>query len=135
MNQVLLVNDSEEVMDRTASMLVELGWEVYTAESDEVTFASLVASRPTILIVDVEMDEGVGFQSIATGRRLYTDLFIIAVTRGGDKELWRQLAMSKGADAYLVGPVSMMNISLEIEMGFKSGRIDIEPYPSRQCQH
>lgn len=135
MNQVLLVNDNEEVMNRTANMLVELGWEVYTAESDEVTFASLVASRPTILIVDLEMEGGVGFQSIATGRRLYDDLFIIAVTRGGDKELWHQVAINNGADSYLPGPVSMAGISLEIDVGFKSGKIDIEPYPSRHCQH
>ena len=135
MNQVLLVNDHEEVLNRTASMLVELGWDVYTAESDEVTFASLVASRPTILVVDIEMENGVGFQSIATGRRLYGDLFIIAVTRGGDKELWRQVAMNNGADSYLPGPVSMINMSLEIDVAFKSGKIDIEPYPSRHCQH
>ncbi|MGI9235455.1 MAG: response regulator [Woeseiaceae bacterium] len=80
MNLVLLVNDNEEVRDRTAAMLTELGWEVFLADSEKLVLES-AELRPTIMIIDVEMRDGIGFESISTARRLFEDIFIIAVTR------------------------------------------------------
>lgn len=135
MNQVLLVNDNEEITARVATMLQDLGWEVYVATSENVVFESLVANRPTMLVVDVEMEGGAGFESMATGRRLYDDLFIIATTRGGNKDLWPSVCESCGANDYVVGPVSLLKLSSAIDDAFKSGLLDMQPYPCRCAQH
>ena len=135
MNLVLLVNDNVEVRDRTASMLTEMGWEVYVADSEDFVFESIVAFRPTIMIVDVEMDGGIGFESIATARRLFDDMFIIAVTRGGDKKLWPKVATVCGANAYVVGPVSAAKLDRAIQDGLVKGLISGEPSPQKKQRH
>lgn len=129
MNQVLLVNDNDEILDRTAAMLVDMGWEVYVAQGDELVFEATVARRPDLLIVDIEMRAGVGFEAISTARMLFKDLFIIAVTRGDNQEIWPEVAKHCGADTYVIGPVSLSKLKSSIDRGVQSGQISIEEPP------
>lgn len=129
MNRVLLVNDSDEVLDRTATMLDDLGWEVYVAGTEQAAFESIVASRPTMVICDIEMDGGAGLECIATARTLFADLFIVAVTRGADREDWTEAAQTKGADRYVVGPVSARQLADLIDDAVAAGHIDDRPCP------
>jgi DNA-binding response OmpR family regulator len=135
MNQVLLVNDNEEITARVATMLQDLGWEVYVATGEDVAFESLVASRPTMMVVDIEMEGGAGFESMSTGRRLYADLFIVATTRGGDRNIWPDVCASCGANDYVVGPISLLKMSAAIDDGFRDGLLDMQPHPCRGAQH
>lgn len=127
MNQVLLVNDDDEVRDRTAAMLVDVGWEVYVANSEEQVFESIVARRPDLLIIDLEMEYGGGYEAIATARGLYASLFIVAVTRGKHIDLWSDTARSCGADTYVIGPVSKSKLTAAIELGFDRGLVSCGP--------
>jgi len=113
--QVLLINDDSQVRNRTAAMLHELGWEVWMADKDEVIFESLVARRPMMVIVDIEMQGGAGFEAISTARRLYSSLFIVAVTRGKNDELWKRVSAACGANHYVVGPVSPTKLQAAIQ--------------------
>lgn len=117
MRNVLLVNDHLEILNRTAIMLEQLGWEVYVATTEELAFESCCARRPTFVIVDVEMNGGAGFESISTTRRLFPDLFLVAVTRGGHKEIWPKVATACGANRYIVGPVSSPQLIATIDSG------------------
>ncbi len=132
MNRILLVNDHDEVTDRTAAMLEAMGWEVYVAHTEQYVFESIVACRPTLLISDVEMDAGVGFESIATARRLFQDLFIIAVTRGAHRDIWPRVASVCGANRYLVGPVSAPQLADVIGLAVDDGLIDSAPERRRR---
>lgn len=127
MNRVLLVNDDNEICDRTATMLVEMGWDVFVAHSDELAFESSVARRPTMLLADIEMADGTGFEAIATARSLYPSLFIVAVTRGSDKEVWPRVAEACGANSYIAGPISITKLQEAIDAGVDKGLISIEP--------
>lgn len=127
MNRVLLVNDSDEVCNRTATMLVDMGWDVYVANTDELVFQSSVARRPTMLIADIEMEGGAGFEAIATARSLFASLFIVAVTRGSDKEIWPRVAEVCGANSYVAGPVSATKLQEAIDAGIEKGLVGIEP--------
>lgn len=129
MNRVLLVNDDDEICNRTATMLVDMGWDVYVANREELVFESSVARRPEMLVADIEMDAGVGFEAIATARSLFPSLFIVAVTRGGDKEIWPRVAEVCGANAYIVGPVSGSKLKEVIDVGLQKGLISFEPAP------
>ena len=127
MNQVLLVNDNDEICSRTATMLVDMGWDVYVADKEELVFESTVARRPTMLIADIEMDAGVGFEAIATARSLFPSLFIVAVTRGCDKEIWPRVAEVCGANSYVAGPVSASKLQDAIDAGIEKGLVSMEP--------
>lgn len=121
MNRILLVNDRDAIMDRTAAMLEELGWEVYVAHTEGLVFESCVAFRPAMLIADLEMGGGVGFEAISTARRLFRALYIVAVTRGGHEELWPKVANVCGANRYVVGPVSPQKLEEAIHTGVAEG--------------
>lgn len=127
MNQVLLVNDNNEICNRTATMLVDMGWDVYVADKEELVFESTVARRPMMLIADIEMEAGVGFEAIATARSLFPSLFIVAVTRGGDKEIWPRVAEVCGANSYVAGPVSASKLQEAIDAGMEKGLVSMEP--------
>ena len=127
MNRVLLVNDDDVICNRTATMLVDLGWDVYVADKEELVFESSVARRPEMLVADIEMDGGIGFEAIATARSLFPSLFIVAVTRGGDKEIWPRVAEVCGANSYVAGPVSATKLQEAIEAGMEKGLVSLEP--------
>lgn len=126
MNRVLLVNDSDEICNRTATMLVDMGWDVYVASTEELVSQSSVARRPTMLVADIEMEGGTGFEAIATARSLFASLFIVAVTRGSDKEVWPRVAEVCGANSYVAGPVSATKLQEAIDAGVEKGLINFE---------
>ncbi len=134
MSQVLLVNDDDEILDRTAAMLIDLGWEVYVANGDDKVFESIVARRPDLLIVDIEIQRGGGFSSISTARRLFPSLFIVAVTRGGHKEHWSEGVGECGPSVYVVGPVSKNKLATAIDVGLSRGYISCE-LPAHDIPH
>lgn len=124
MSQLLLVNDDKQVLDRTAVMLEEMGWEVYIACEERLVFESCVARRPSLLIADIEMADGQGFDSITTARRLFPSLFILAVTRGSHEDIWPKVAEVCGASRYIVGPVSAAQLSEAIDNAIQEGLVD-----------
>ena len=128
MNRVLLVNDHAEIRDRTAAMLEQLGWEVYVAASEDAVFEFVVACRPAFVVVDMEMARSVGLESIATVRTLFSDLFVIAASRGSDRELLSRMATECGANAFVAGPVSSTKLTQAIEIGVIDGLIDDRPF-------
>ncbi|MGI9237300.1 MAG: response regulator [Woeseiaceae bacterium] len=123
MNQLLLVNDDDDIRNRTAAMIIDLGWEVYVADGEDKVFESIVARRPDLMIVDIEIECGGGYEAISTARRLFPDLFIIAVTRGGHKSLWLEAVCQCGANIYVVGPVSKSKLAGAINFGLRKGRV------------
>jgi len=123
--QVLIINDNECIRNRTAAMLHEMGWEVWTAHKDEDVFESLVARRPMMVVVDIEMTGGAGFEAISTARRLYRSLFIVAVTRVDDEEIWQKVARACGANEYVAGPVSPTKLQGVIQTGIDEYQISV----------
>ena len=121
MNRVLLVNDDDNARDRTAAMLVDMAWDVYVATDEDMAYESLLERRPDMLIADVEMDCGAGFNTISRARRLCDDLFIVAVTRGANRSLWTESAIACGANIYIIGPVSSSTLAAAISTGLDKG--------------
>lgn len=112
-------------------MLEVLGWEVYVASSEEEVFEFIVACRPAFVVVDIEMAGGAGFESIATARSRFSDLFVIAFTRGGNRELWSEMANGRGANRFVVGPVSANKLTESIDAGVADGLVDIQLSPRK----
>ena len=106
MCQVLLIDDSDDVTGTAVALLSDLGAEVRLASSEEEVNRACVATIPQLVIANVEMDAGIGFESIASVRKLFRDVWIIAMTRGQHRELWPKVASSCGASEYVVGPLN-----------------------------
>ena len=122
MNKALLASDHLESCDRTATILGQLGWDVYIVNSEE-HLNEHYGDHPDLMLVDVEMSDGVGFDLILQARRRFPDAFIIATTRGSDRDLWPGLVKMCGASRYMVGPVSRSKLGGEIDSGMSFGEL------------
>ncbi len=124
MNKAMLVNDDVNVCDRTATMLTALGWDVFVVEPDDLLNDLSKLQVPQLVLVDIEMRNGVGFDLLLKARRRFKDAFIVAATRGSDRDLWPGLVDMCGADRYLVGPVSKTKLGQQIEVAVSRGQLD-----------
>jgi DNA-binding NarL/FixJ family response regulator len=98
-------------------MLEEMKWNVHAGSDVPFVFESCVAHRPSLVIVDLEMRGAIGFDCIGTARRLFPDLFIIAISRGSDDKLWPAASAICGANRFVKGPVSILTLSEAIDSG------------------
>ncbi len=121
MSRVLLINDNESIMDRTAGMLEDMGWEVDIATSHKAALLTCIARRPSLAVVDIEMRGGAGLEMISTIRRTDKKLFILAVTRGSQDDTVLKVAEVCGANHHVIGPVSEAKLFAAIEAGRTSG--------------
>jgi DNA-binding response OmpR family regulator len=119
----MLVNDDVNVCDRTATMLTILGWDVFVVAANELLNDHSKLQVPQLVLVDIEMRNGTGFDLILKARRRFKDAFIIAATRGSDRDLWPGLIDMCGADRYLVGPVSKTKLVKQIDAAVSRGQL------------
>jgi len=115
MSRVLIVNDDDSVIDRTARMLEDMAWEVYTAASDVDVRDVYSVCEPELVIVDVDMQAGIGFETMAAIRRQARLQFIIAVSRGRHEGILENVAEVCGASCFIEGPVSAAKLREAIE--------------------
>jgi len=127
MGRVLLVNDKESIMDRTAAMLEDMGWQVHIASSHKAALWICVARRPSLAVVDIEMRGGAGLETISKIRRTDRKLAILAVTRGRYDDTLIKVAKECGANHYVIGPVSAAKLSAAIEAGLACGCLPTGP--------
>ena len=123
MNKAMLVNDDVNVCDRTATMLTALGWDVFVVTAEDLLNDYAKLQVPQMVLVDVEMQNGVGFDLLLKSRRRFKDAFIVAATRGSDRDLWPGLVDMCGADRYLVGPVSKTKLAQQISVAVSRGQL------------
>jgi len=119
----MLVNDDVNVCDRTATMLTELGWDVFVVTAQDLLNDHSKLVVPQLVLVDIEMSNGTGFDLILKARRRFREAFIIAATRGSDRDLWPGLIDMCGADRYLVGPVSKTKLAQQIAVAVSRGQL------------
>ena len=112
---VMLVSDDEMAIRRMRSMLEGMSFEVVVAANESDVTRFCVAARPSIVFSDVEMQGGVGFESITTVRRLAKRAYIIAFSRGDHQEYWPKVAVACGANDFVPGPHSILGLVDAIE--------------------
>jgi DNA-binding response OmpR family regulator len=105
MRQAFVVSDDRNFLRKLAAILVSLRWQARAASTFEHAIRHLGSHETRVVLVDIEMAGGQGFELIATARRASRSLRIVAVTRRNNKDLWEKVAHACGADEYLVGPV------------------------------
>lgn len=124
MNQTLLVSDDQDHLDQKARILESMGWKTCVATTTEFVSEVVATHRPSLIVADIEMEGGRGFESIAVARNACPASFIVAVTRGDNKDLWEEVATVCGANEYVVGPVSAPKLSSAIDNGIAAGLVE-----------
>jgi two-component system, cell cycle response regulator len=104
---VLVVDDGPENLQLAVSLLEPLGYRVITARHPIAALASAREERPDLVISDVCMPEGSGFDFVVQWRNdpILSAVPFIFLTSTMVDERDRVKALAAGADAYLIRPI------------------------------
>lgn len=83
---LLLVDDDRQVLDSMADWLRSQGYQVDTAGSQEAARASLERKSYEVLLLDIRLRDGDGFELLAHCREKYPALIVILITGYGTVE-------------------------------------------------
>jgi phosphoribosyl 1,2-cyclic phosphodiesterase/DNA-binding NarL/FixJ family response regulator len=106
-NTVLIIDDDSEYRKLMGEILQEHGWQVLHAAAGEEGIKIAKAHRPDVVLCDLLMARGNGFQVCRALRPIEALRHTkIIVTSGRDFESDRQAALSAGAHDYLTKPIN-----------------------------
>lgn len=105
--RVLVVDDNLDHLIIMDSLLRHAGAWVVTARSAQEAFDSFEADPPSVVVSDLAMPEGTGYQLIRLIRtaRVGNTTPVIAVTAFGDREI-REKALAHGFDEWVAKPAT-----------------------------
>lgn len=116
MKTILIIDDDARYRGVMGELLRLHGWQVIEADEGESGVEMVKRHRPVIVLCDLLMPRGNGFQVC---RSIRSDVTLrhtrIVVTSGRDYEVDRIAAREAGADAYLVKPVQPSELSALLE--------------------
>ena len=99
--KVLVVDDDEQILLLTAKILTSAGFEVVTRSSAVGTSAVVVAERPDVVLIDLNMPLLTGERLTAHVRRALTAPPIIVLYSGLAESVIQERAQNCGADGYI----------------------------------
>jgi two-component system OmpR family response regulator len=104
--RLLVVEDEEMILELLAGSLRFAGFEVMTAATGAEALRAVAASRPDLMLLDVMMPDGDGFEVVRRMRSSGADVPVIFLTaRDGVRE--RVAGLALGADDYVTKPFSL----------------------------
>ncbi|WP_407931866.1 response regulator [Geomesophilobacter sediminis] len=118
MKKILILDDSELVLEMAKDALEEAGYEVVTAtngiEANRYIFSR---ERPDLIIMDIMMPmlDGNKKAKILKENEMSRDIPIILLSSKADDEM-RRLTAESGADGYLLKPFSPSDIVGKVKM-------------------
>ena len=104
--RLLVVDDEKMILELLAGSLRFAGFEVMTAASGAEALRAAAASRPDLVLLDVMMPDGDGFEVVRRMRSSGPDVPVIFLTaRNGVRE--RVTGLALGGDNYVTKPFSL----------------------------
>ncbi|MCM1143838.1 MAG: response regulator transcription factor [Blautia sp.] len=110
--RILITEDDADLAGITRDMLEGYGYEVQVAGSLEQTFAMLTKDAFNLLLVDINLPDGSGFDVCRELRRISKVPVIFASARTGETDKIKGLDM--GGDDYLAKPYSLRELLARI---------------------
>jgi two-component system, OmpR family, response regulator len=104
--RLLVVDDEQTILELLAGSLRFAGFEVVTAASGAEALRAAAASRPDLVLLDVMMPDGDGFEVVRQMRSSGPDIPVIFLSaRDGVSE--RVAGLALGGDDYVTKPFSL----------------------------
>lgn len=121
MGKILILEDEDSVNRGISFSLEKAGHTVCSCISMQEAIARLRVFQPEIVICDINLPDGNGFDFIRQIRERYQlqrDVYIICLT-ALNQEMEQVLGYEAGADDYVTKPFSLSVLLLKIEAFFK----------------
>jgi two-component system, OmpR family, response regulator len=104
--RLLVVDDEETILELLSGSLRLAGFEVVTAASGTQALRAVAASKPDLVLLDVMMPDGDGFEVVRRIRSSGPDVPVIFLSaRDGVRE--RVAGLALGGDDYITKPFSL----------------------------
>jgi two-component system OmpR family response regulator len=125
--RLLVVEDEEMILELLSGSLRFAGFDVVTAASGAEALRAVTASRPDLVLLDVMMPDGDGFEVVRRMRSSGPDVPVIFVTaRDGVQE--RVAGLALGGDDYVTKPFSLDEVLERIRAVLRrTGRAAAKP--------
>jgi len=128
LGRVLVVDDEVPLAKVVASYLLREGFVVDLAHDGPAAVASARDLRPDLIVLDLMLP---GFDGVEACRqiRTFTDAYVIMLT-ARDDETDKVVALSVGADDYIVKPFSPRELIARTKAMLRRPRVPAEPEPT-----
>jgi DNA-binding response OmpR family regulator len=100
---ILIVDDDHELSTMLVELLAREGWSTHTVPTAGDGERAVVARQPDVVLLDVMLPDGNGFDLARRWRAAYPSLGLVMLTARGDP-MDRVLGLEIGADDYLPKP-------------------------------
>ena len=131
---ILVVEDQVRLLQVIAEMVERFGYDTRLAETAADAYAFAEAERPNAILLDINLPDATGTQTLDHLRLLRPDVPVIMVTANADVTLARE-TLARGAFDYVMKPFDMEHLGQVLEAAL-SGRGLIPPSapPNRSCK-
>jgi len=123
--RVLIVDDEKVILDLTAIILKNRGYQVFTALSAEAGLAAIEKELPELVLLDYMMPKMDGLTALKEIRRRYPDTYVIMFTGKGSEEIAVEL-MKAGASDYILKPFNNQDMVERIESVLKLRAVELQ---------
>ena len=99
--KVFLADDSALIRDRVAAMLSARAMNIVgQAETPQGSIDGILATRPDVVVLDVQLEGGSGLQVLRAVRLAVPDIAFVAFSNNSDPA-YRKRYLGEGADSFL----------------------------------
>jgi two-component system, OmpR family, response regulator len=116
--RLLVVDDEATILELLAGSLRFAGFEVVTAASGAEAMRAASTARPDLILLDVMMPDGDGFEVVRRMRSLGADVPVIFLTAREEVQM-RINGFALGADDYITKPFSLDEVLARIRAVLK----------------
>jgi two-component system OmpR family response regulator len=121
--RLLVVDDEPTILELLSGSLRFAGYEVVTATSGAEAIRGAALSRPDLVLLDVMMPDGDGFEVVRRVRDTSPDVPVIFLT-ARDEVRDRVTGFDLGADDYVTKPFSLDEVLARIRAVLKRTRLE-----------
>ncbi len=123
--RVLIVDDEKVILDLTAIILKNRGYQVFTAQSAQEGLDTIGRERPELVLLDYMMPNMDGLTALKEIKRSYPETYVIMFTGKGSEEIAVEL-MKAGASDYILKPFNNQDLVERIESVLRLRGIELQ---------
>lgn len=116
--RVLIIDDEKVILDLTAIILKNRGYQVFTALSAQEGLQVIEREQPQLVLLDYMMPNMDGFTALKEIRRSFPESYVIMFTGKGSESIAVEL-MKAGASDYILKPFNNQDLVERIESVLK----------------
>jgi signal transduction histidine kinase len=123
--RILIIDDERVLLDLTAIVLRNRGYQVFTASSAAEGLATIEKEQPELVLLDYMMPSTDGMTALKDIRRIHPECYVIMCTGKGSESVAVEL-MKAGASDYVLKPFNNQDLAERIEHVLKLRRVELE---------